>query len=309
MTCSCPKCNAQIEVDLSKMPENGTFMPCPECKARFWINKESYARMSLNKEGNTYCDQCGRELVHKIVCKACGVMYPDYYLVRASKPPRRQVEKPEFNISFSLKPRQTFTPSYTYTGAKKSGRRPTSEGSRNIILKRVGVLAVVVLLVIGAGLFYQKKQMEKQYAKNYMRALYTMKLGTNIGLNTCSKISTDWKTKMAAGQNFAPHISDKDESTLNKIKDTTDVYMLKLNKPPKKFISSNEKLANLYGAYTKVHAIAVAPSGSLSSYTDSVAKSQNEFDIALKDMKNNLPLELSEELQIAKKKFTALRDI
>ena len=307
MMCSCPKCNAQIEVDLSKMPENGTFMPCQECKARFWINKESYARMSLNKEGKTYCDQCGKELDHKIVCKACGVMYPDFYLVRASKPPLRQVEKPDFNISFSLKPaRQTYTHNYTYTG---TGTKKTSARAPNNILKRVGMLVFVVFLAIGAALLYQKIQLEKQYAKNYMRALYTMKLGTDYGLNTCAKISSDWKTKMDAGQNFAPHISEADEATLNKIKDTTDVLMQKLNKPPKKFINSNEKLSNLYGAYTKVHAIAVAPSGSLSSYTGSAANSQNEFNLAVKNLKESLPLELSEELQSARKRYKALRDI
>jgi predicted Zn finger-like uncharacterized protein len=303
MTCSCPKCHAQIEVDLSRMPENGTFMPCPECKTRFWLNKESYARRALIKEGQIYCDQCGKELDHKIVCTACGVMYPDYYLVQASKPPRRQVEKPDFNISFSLKPaKQTYA--YTYTGTTKS-----SERSPNNILKRLGLLALVAILAVGAVSLYQKIQREKQYAKNYIRVLYTIKLGTDVGLNTCAKISTDWKTKMDAGQNFAPHISEADESKLNKIKDTTDVFMQKLNEPPKKFITCKDKLANLYGIYTKLHAIAIAPSGSLSSFTDSTAKSQTDFNIAVKDLKGSLPLELSEELQKARKRYKALRDI
>jgi uncharacterized protein YbaR (Trm112 family) len=121
MNCSCPKCHAPIEVDISRIPETGAFTPCPECKGRFWINKESYARMSLSKEGKTYCDQCGKELGNKIVCAECGVMYPDYYLVQTSKPPRRQIEKPDFNISFSLRAaRQSYTHTYTYTGAKKT---------------------------------------------------------------------------------------------------------------------------------------------------------------------------------------------
>lgn len=104
MTCSCPKCHAQIEIDFSSIPENGTFKPCPECNSRFWINKESYARMALKKDGNIYCDKCGKELDHLIVCAECGVMYPDYYVVQASKPPRRQVEKADlFSFSFTLR--------------------------------------------------------------------------------------------------------------------------------------------------------------------------------------------------------------
>src|ERR1700687_2341971 len=119
MTGTCPKCNAEIEIDLSNLPEDGAHTPCPECKGRFWISRESYARRALKKEGKLYCDKCGNELGHSIVCAACGVMYPDYCLVQTAKPPRRQVEKADFSLSFSLKPaRQNY--SYTsYSDSKK----------------------------------------------------------------------------------------------------------------------------------------------------------------------------------------------
>jgi hypothetical protein len=306
MTCSCPKCHVQIEVDLSKIPESGTFTPCPECKSRFWINKESYARMALTKEGKLYCDKCGKELDHIIVCSACGVMYPDYYLVQASKPPRRQIEKPDlFSLSFTLKPATpTYANTYTYTEAKKSGEKSTS-----VLLKRVGQLALVALLAIGVTYFYHIKQVEKQYAKNYMRALYTIKTGTDLSLNTCAKISAEWNTKMDAGQSAAPRISGEDESRLIKVKAATDNFMLKLSETPKKFIPSKEKIDNLYGVYTKAHALAIAPSGSLSSFSGSTSKSQSEFDIAVKDLKTSLPTALSEELQIAKIRYKSLKDI
>jgi hypothetical protein len=304
MTCSCPKCHAQIEVDLSKIPESGVYTPCPECKGRFWVNRESYARIALKKEGKTYCDKCGKELDHVIVCRACGVMCPDYYLVQASKPPRRQIEKPDlFSLNFTLKPaKPTYT--YTYTAAKKS-----SEKSPNVLLKRFALLVLVALLAVGTGYFYNTRKLEQQYAKNYMRALYTIKSGTDFSLNTCAKLSTEWKTSMDAGLKFAPHISAEDESRLNSVKDTTDRFMQTLNKPPKKFVASKEKLANLYGVYTKIHALAVAPSGSLPSYTNSASKSQSEFNMAAKELKGSLPQELSAEFQIAKAKYKGLKDI
>jgi uncharacterized protein YbaR (Trm112 family) len=306
MTCSCPKCHGQIEIDLSNIPESGTLTPCPECKIRFWVNKETYARRALIKEGNIYCDKCGNELEHKIVCKACGVMYPDYYLVQASKPPRRQVEKPElFSLSFTLKPSTpTYAYTYTYTGAKES-----SERTPKVLLKRVGLLALVALLAVGIAYLYHINQVEKQYAKNYMRALYTIKTGTDLSLNTCAKISAEWKTKMDAGQSFVPRISLEDESRLNMVKTATDGFMQKLNETPKKYINSKEKLANLYGVYTKVHALAVAPSGSLSGFTDSATKSGSEFNVVVKDLKASMPTGLSEELQVAKVKYKGLKDI
>jgi predicted Zn finger-like uncharacterized protein len=305
MTCSCPKCDAHIEVELSKVPVNGTFMPCPECKGRFWINKESYARRALVKEGQIYCDKCGKELGQKIVCAECGVMYPDYYLVQTSKPPRRQVEKPElFSMSFSLKARPTY--SYTYTPEVGKGYREKAPG---VLMKRVGLAALVVLLAVGLGAYYLKMQAERVYAQDYMRALYTIKTGEDLSLKTCERISSDWKAKMNAGQNFVPRISAEEESRLNKVKEVTDRYMQKLNKPPKDFISNNEKLANLYGAYTKAHAIAAVPSGPLSRFTDSAAKSENEFNAALASLKENMPPALSKEFQIAKTKYRGLENI
>jgi uncharacterized protein YbaR (Trm112 family) len=304
MTCSCPKCHAQIDVDLSRIPENGAFTPCPECKGRFWVNRESYARIALKKEGKTYCDKCGKELDHVIVCRACGVMCPDYYLVQASRPPRRQVEKPDlFSMSFTLKP-ATQTYAYTYTGAKKPAER-APKGN----LKRVGLLVLVALLVVGGGYLYHINKAEQEYAKNFMRVLFTIKSGTDFSLDTCAKISADWKSGMDTGQKYAPHISPEAETRLNKVKDTTDSFMQKLNKPPKKFVNARAKLADLYGAYTKVYALALAPPGSFSGFTDSANRSEAEFKTAVKELKASLPPELSAELKIAKTKYKALKDI
>jgi hypothetical protein len=308
MTCSCPKCSANIEVDLSRISDKGTFLPCPECKGRFWINKESYARMALKKDGNTYCDQCGKKLDHRIVCSSCGIMYPDYYLVQASRPPRRQIEKPNlFSLSFSLKPVKptyAYTPTYTGTAAKEYrtvAPRP--------LLKVVGIAAIIILITLGVNALFHKKKAEQQYAKNYIRALYIIKSGTDISIDTCSKISTEWKTNMSAGQNSVPRIKKEDETRLNSIKQSTDKYMQIINNPPKKFIEPKEKLANLYGLFLKANTLAIAPSGSLSGFTNSVNNSQNEFNSAVQLLKKSLPPELSAELKIAKNKYKGFKDI
>jgi hypothetical protein len=259
--------------------------------------------MSLKKEGKTYCDKCGKELEHLIVCAVCGVVYPDYYLVQASRPPRRHVEKLDlFSMSFTLKPAAKQT--YIYTGAKKSVAGPSKA-----IFVKVGLLALIALLAVGIGYFLHLKKSEQQYAKNYMRALYTIKSGTDLGLSTCTKLSAEWKTSMEAGQKYAPHISAEDETRLNSVKEITDRFMQTLNKPPEKFINSKEKLANLYEVFATVHALAVSPSGALPSYTDSASKSQSEFNVAVQELKGSLPPELSAELLIAKAKYKGLKDI
>jgi hypothetical protein len=259
--------------------------------------------MALKKEGKTYCDKCGKELDHIIVCTKCGVMYPDYCLVQASKPPRRQVEKPDlFTVGFTLRPAAKQT--YVYTGAKKS-----VPGSPKTFFVRVGLLAMVALLAAGTGYFFHLKKVEQMYQKNFMRALYTMKVGTDLSLNTCSKLSSEWKTNVDAGQKYTPHISADDESHLSNVKDATDRFMQTLIEPPKKFINSKEKLDNLYKVFTKANSLAVAPSGTLSSFTESSSKTQSDFNVAIQELKGSLTPELSSELKIAKTKYKGLKEI
>jgi predicted Zn finger-like uncharacterized protein len=305
MTCTCPKCHAQIEIDLSRIPENGTFTPCPECKSRFWTNKESYARRALTKEGKIYCDQCGKDLEHALVCTACGVMYPDYYLVQSSKPPRRQIEKPNlFSLSFSLKPaKPTYTYTTTYTSTKGSQVGPS------ISFQKIASLVVLILMVVGIGYFYHMKKTEQQFSKNYIRALYAIMSGTDISLNTCAKISADWKAKNDAGQNFTPRIKEEDETRLNRVKEASDNIMKTLNEPPIKLVNSKEKLDVLYKQFNKAHSLALAPSGSLSNFTIATVKVQNDFNTELKDLKTSLPDNLAEELNKAKIKYKILQNI
>ena len=258
--------------------------------------------MSLKKDGAIFCDQCGNKLDHSIVCLTCGVMYPDYYLVQTTKPPRRQVEKKAL-FSLDLTPRPA-RPTYTYTAERKP-----VESASGLPLKKLGLLVLIILLAVGAGYFYKNKKMEQEFARDYMRALFTIKSGTDLSLETCSKISADWKSGMDAGHSYSPHISTESETKLNRVKDSTDIYMQRLNKPPKKFTNAKSKLTVLYDMYTKLHMLALAPSGSLASFLDSANKSEAQFKSAVKELKENLPPELSAELKIAKIKYRSLKDI
>jgi len=258
--------------------------------------------MSLKKEGIIYCDQCGKELDHKIVCSSCGIMYPDFFLVQCARPPRRQVEKPDlFSLGFTLKPARP-TYSYTYANTTESNvSRPPRP-----YWKLAGMAALVILIAVGIGSFYNKKKTEQIYAKNYIRALYAIKSGTDLSFNICAKISNDWKM---TGQIPKSPNMEADESRLSSIKATTDRFIQKLNNPPKNFIGSKEKLSKLYDVYVQVNGLAVAPSGSLTGFTSSANKSQSDFNVAVQELKRSLPPELSAELQLAKTKYKGLKDI
>jgi predicted Zn finger-like uncharacterized protein len=299
MNCSCPKCNAEIEIDPSQIPEDGTHLPCPECKGRFWIDRESYARRALKKEGKIYCDKCGHELDHSIVCTTCGVMYPDYYLVQAAKPPRRQVEKPEFSLSFSLKPaKQT----YAYSGYAKTGKK-----SAKPFIIVASLLGLVALVALGLSSYKQMKA-EEDFAKYYVMALYGIRTGTDLSLKQSARLSADWKARMAAGQSMAPRVSAEDDTRLGKVKSEIETVMKYLDPPPRKFVPAKDKLAKLFGTYTKLSTTVLAPAESLPGFTDSVAKAESDLRLAEQELKGNLPALLTEELQKAKSKYKNLKD-
>jgi hypothetical protein len=306
MKCTCPKCKAEIQLDLPPLTEEGTSSPCPECKTRLHVYNESFAARALRKVGEISCLKCGNELGHSIHCPSCGVLYPDYFVVSIG---RRRVRKVktirEFRASKAgrselVAPRPGAAP---LSAAQKPG---TNTSKILLITVSLVVLAIVVSLGIRA---YQQHNAESQYTANYFRALYCIKTAADRSLKTCAKISVDWKGNLDAGRNVDPHISVQDEADLNKVRGEIEKYMQKLNPPPGKFITANEKLANLNGVYTKLHSLAIAPSGSLQSFTESASKLDSEYKKAAQELKASLPEKLAEELNKAKVKYKGLRDL
>jgi len=302
MKCSCPKCDANIQVDLPHVPENGTAAPCPECNSRFWVHKESFACRALKKEGKLYCAQCSNELNHQIVCPSCGVLFPDYCVVQTSKPVKRQLKKARSTFSFSMLPTQQKRPQISPSGK-------SSSKSRKSLVTIISLLMLVVVLsaVIVAG--YNKRKVEQDFTRYYVLAIYGIKTGADLDLKQCAKFSNDWGTTMKAGQNVQPRISPEDESRLSKVKVEVDKYMQRLDKPPKKFITANAKIAKLYGIYTQLNSLTLAPPNSLGGFTDSVTKTGNDFQQAVQEFKTALPTELSAEIDKAKARYRGLRDL
>lgn len=300
MTCSCPKCDVNIPVDLNSVSNEGSFSSCPECKGRFWMNQESFARRALKKEGKIYCVKCGNNLGLSIGCGACGVVYPDYILVQTTKPAHRQTAKASVSFDFSLGPKRK---SYTYSDERRSSSKTTS-----ILSTRLKLVLVAVLIAVIATASYLHISSQLTYSANYIRALYVIKTGTELGLNSCAKVSADWKTTSTAAQNTRPRISQENETNLNIVKDEIDKYMLTLKDPPGKYIKANEEITKLHGLFMKVYSLALSSDSSLSAFSESINKSEIEYKLTIKELKANLPENLVKDIEKAKSKYRGLRD-
>jgi hypothetical protein len=301
MICPCPKCDARTELDLSHIPEEGTSAKCPECKTRFWISKESFARRAVKKEGKALCYYCNNELNDYLDCPTCGVMYPDYCIVQTAKPVKRKKRKSSSAISFSLRTQRRTRSSFA--------TQQTTERASKSVLVAVALLAVVLVLAVAGGIAYSHNKSEKQYTAGYFRALMGIKLGTDLNLRQCAAISATAKAKMAAGQAFDLRSSDRDKAKIAVARNDVDLLMKEIPAPPQKFIKANESLTRLYGVYAKSYALVDAPAGSLQSFSDSAGKVDGEFKQAAQELKAGLPAELAAAYQNALPKYPALRDL
>jgi uncharacterized protein YbaR (Trm112 family) len=301
----CPKCSAEIELDLPPSTVEETSVACPACKARLWVFKESFAARAFRKTKEISCEKCGKGLGHSTFCPSCGVLFPDYLVVSTGRKRARKVT--------IIKEIRAHKRGRAELAAHRPGAAPLSVSQKPdkntskilLITASLVVLAIVASLGIRA---YQQHNAESQYTANYLRALYCIKTAADRSLKTCAKISADWKVNLDAGRNVNPHVSAEDEAALNTVRGEIDKYMQKLNPPPENYVNANEKLANLNGVYAKLHALAVAPSGPLPRFNDSAGKLDSEYKKAAQELKASLPEKLSAELKKAGVKYKGLRD-
>lgn len=299
MKCSCPKCAASIQVELGQISEGGAYRKCPECNARFWTHKESFALRAYKKDGRIYCGTCGSELGHANICHGCGALHPGYCVVQLSKPARRKIRKSDYSVSLSQKQKkQVYTLSPT----------PSVE-SRKPLLAKLGLLALVVVLAATAGIYYLNLKTMKGYSRNYVRALYGIQSGTDRGMELCLKTATDWRAKQESGQAFGARLNPGETARLIEVKDEIDRILQQMDETPEKFSDARAKLDRLYGIYAKLHALNLSPPKSLIEFTDATTSLQANFDKAAQELKASLPEELLEEIRMAAPRYKNLQFI
>ena len=275
MTCSCPKCNANIDIDLARIPSAGHYTPCPSCKSRFWAQKESFINRAFKKEGQIYCINCDAELGLSHICTQCSTLLPDYCLVQRTKPPRRKEESSGFSLDFSL-------PSLGGKSSAAISTNRSSAGGKALYIK-IAVAILLVIAVVSGGVYYKKQKEENLYAKNYVRALNGI----------CSDKSFGLIAKMR--DNVGYGLTNKDLDSLNNAKNEVDKRMTLLGKIPEKYRQQNEKIIALNNIYGKIHSLIISPTGS--SNFESAVSLENDFNKSALELRSVLSQDLIQEIR------------
>lgn len=299
MNCSCPKCNADIQIDRSRATEAGTATTCPECNSRFWLLREPFVLRAYKKAGNLHCLHCDHPLGPSHMCENCGALYPTYCVVQLVKPVRRKAARA--GDSFKL-----------FSKEKKRSVVASPEPSRTARKPLPVTLAVAVLVAVLAaaiGFFVLKTKGEQQFARNYVLALYGVKSGADRSLGNFEKVSSEWKAMADSGQVYILRVAPKEKADLDAVKAEVDKVMQQLGEAPEKFSNAQDKLSRLYQVYARLYALNQSPPDNLPAFTETTTQLAGEFDRATGELKKALPEELLEEIRQVAPRYKNLRPL
>jgi len=304
MRCSCPKCNANVSIDLTVIPAEGAYLNCPECSVSIHVSRESFARRALHKSTDITCAECGGELGTSIYCQHCHAIYPDYLIAESSSATKKQF----VNFLSRLKAFNRISVKSPQSGQEKvTHEKPVAD--KGIKLPRQIQLAAVLLALVAvigcAGYFYKQHKLETTYTANFVRAILGLKTAEDLNLNLCTKLATDWRTKQLVS---APRPSAAELTLINRARSDVDTLLKRLGETPEKFTASNAVLVKVYDSYSKLHVLTLSPTGSPDSFIETAKKLDEEFRRNAKELKAGLPEKLSSGLNSAKAKYKPLQD-
>src|SRR6185369_4803976 len=304
MTCSCPKCTAQIEFDPTEIPSDGLASKCSECGASFAIRKESFAKRALHKSDGISCAECGNHPGSSIYCQSCHAIYPDFLVIETSSAAKRRVGKllASFNALKSLKIGAA-TPSYeTYDAASISSGKTKGLNLPGAPAQLLVILVVILSLAAGGGYYWYQDKQEAKYTQKYVGTLLGLKIARNINIKISSRLAADMKTVGSSSLTAA------ELKSATSAKKDADTAMKRFDNVPDKFKASNDSLKKLYDTYSLLHTTVTSPTGSAEIYSGTVNKIDDDFKKNFRELKSGLPERISVQVAESGKRFKELQE-
>jgi hypothetical protein len=320
LICSCPKCSAEMELDLPEGEQQVINTTCAVCNAPVSIIRESCANRAHRRSREISCVRCGSRLEHNPHCPSCGVLFPDYFVTMSPEDARSRARSKKFaDFRQSIK---RFNPSFYFDFIRKpteqqqrrpgarsaTGKHPSQTLVNPRMLRLIIALLVLIALAGGGSYAFNLHQRQQQFAENYFKAIYGINAGNEFTLNACARMIDDGKTA-AAGLNFTPRLNEKEATKANKIQLEVDKLIRQMGTPPAKFVPAHQKLVQLRGAYQKSLDLAAAPPSTIQALTSAADQAGAGFSAAARDLKSALPDTLKDDdFEKAKQKYRGLKE-
>lgn len=314
LTCSCPKCGADLE---ARFTDEEQPLTCPSCSSNFILVRESSATRARRRSRKLSCAVCGNLLDHRGHCGSCGTLFPDYHVAVTREElhqKARAQRRSDFRQSLARFNPSLYVDLFRRPALEQRQRRPApvAASSASLVTPRLQrlLLALLGIALMGGGASYAFTAHKKQqlFAKSFTEAIYGMKTGTDFNLEICDRIATEWKAAQITGSAFAPSLKAEEKVRTDKIGAEVAKIMQNIGEPPKKYAPAHQKLTQLREAYKKSADLLASPPESLPAFTAAAERAKSGFSSASQDLKSDMPDNLREELERAKQKYHRLKD-
>lgn len=170
---------------------------------------------------------------------------------------------------------------------------------------RVTALGVISLLLISlvVGIVQNRSNVRREYAHNYIQALYVIKSGMNLGEMVCKGTFNAWRGVESSAAPEASGIGPQARADLDSVKTAINKIMGELGAPSVEYSKAARILQKLYAIYEKMNSMIINSTGSLSRHESEIAAAREEFTREIDNLKANFPAPLAEELKKAGKKY------
>ncbi len=158
----------------------------------------------------------------------------------------------------------------------------------NIKSSRIFLVLFLLIMLVGCA---RQQEEEKAYREVLMSAGEVITKMASACISHARSYINIREYARVSGEDFdaiADKILGKEYQELqaqlkaNKLK--IDEFMEGLREPPSTLVEMYERLLELHALYSKIHTLAVSPSGSMDEYSDSI----NDLESQMKELKSRL---------------------
>lgn len=245
-----------------------------------------------------YCPACGKGQSFSHQCEFCGCSFACFVIMET---PGMTPEKQKSGVTaLPTSPAQgrfSWFPVPIFTYLSNFGII-----SRRAHMAAVGTALVILVALVGGAAYY-RSHAQKQYAKNYVLAVYGIKSGMSMVRRVCEGQYSAGKEGGMPVASPSAGIDSQASSDLGTVKAEVDRIMTHIGTPPAAFAPADQILRKLYLLYGNTNSLIVSSKGPVSQCRAHVRTADEDFLREIENLKAHLPAQLSEEFRNAGKKY------
>lgn len=271
----------------------------PVKKATLWwklVYRNDYFKKQMVPEhlaqAGVYCPICRHGQQFSDNCSFCGCNFSCFVIMESKRYSGQRIEaakvKPDA-LKKHIKPVQSHS----------HGSAGGLQRSHLIIIG----LSLIIILMIAIGIVQYRNYLQRQYAQNFITALYGINSGMNLAGVVCDGRYKSWKEGVPATDAGPTIIEEQAKVDLKTVMAEVDGVMKKITVPSSENEKAYRALKRLYVIYGMANTNLLASPVGKPILMNACVGVKDEFAREIGILKSDLPVGLVEEFKKAGKKY------